>query len=144
MSPPGHGGKTPLFSRGDISGFFPRIKYSLRIGTSPPPAKKYNALQKAAYTTVPLLALGALATGFAIYWPVQWSGLTAVFGGYDTARVWHFIFMAALVLFFGGHLLMVVIAGWSNFVSMITGWKKTPGSSRAAEEKPPQESPLKP
>jgi thiosulfate reductase cytochrome b subunit len=39
--------------------------------------------------------------------------------------VWHFIFMAALVLFFGGHLLMVVIAGWSNFVSMITGWKKS-------------------
>ena len=139
-----HGRQTTLFSKSDIPGILPMIQYYLRIRTGHPPAKKYNALQKAAYTSVSLLGLGALLTGIAIYWPVQWSGLTAFFGGYDTARVWHFIFMAALVLFFGGHLLMVVIAGWSNFVSMITGWKKTPVPSPAEGEKPAQESPLTP
>jgi thiosulfate reductase cytochrome b subunit len=121
-----HGRRTTLFSKSDASGLFPMIQYYLRIKKSHPPVKKYNALQKAAYTVVPLLAAGAVATGTAIYWPVQWSGLTSFFGGYDNARVWHFIFMSSLVLFFGGHLFMVLIAGWSNFVSIITGWKKTP------------------
>lgn len=120
-----HGRTTTLFSKGDLTGIFPMIRYYLRIEKTHPAVKKYNPLQKAAYTTVPLLAAGAIATGIAIYWPVQFSAVTSFFGGYDTARVWHFVFMAALVLFFGGHILMVVIAGWSNFVSIITGWKKT-------------------
>ncbi len=121
-----HGRRTTLFRATDFPGVFPMIQYYLRIRKEHPPVKKYNALQKGAYTTVPLLALGAVLTGVAIYWPVQFSPVTSLFGGYDTARLWHFIFMAALVLFFGGHILMVVIAGWSNFVSIITGWKKTP------------------
>jgi thiosulfate reductase cytochrome b subunit len=119
-----HGRKTTLFSKSDLGGILPMILYYLRIRKEHPPVKKYNALQKLAYSTVPLAAAGAVASGIAIYWPVQFSPVASIFGGYDTARVWHFIFMAALVLFFGGHILMVVIAGWSNFVSMISGWKK--------------------
>ncbi len=121
-----HGRRTTIFSKADLPGILPMIQYYLRIRKNHPPVRKYNALQKGAYTTVPLLAAGAVLTGLAIYWPVQCSPVTAFFGGYDTARVWHFLFMASLVLFLAGHLLMVVIAGWSNFVSMITGWKKTP------------------
>jgi thiosulfate reductase cytochrome b subunit len=71
---------------------------------------------------VPLLALGTIFTGIAIYWPVQFSGITAFFGGYDTARVWHFLFTVSLVGFIGGHLLMVIIAGRQNFLSIFTGW----------------------
>jgi thiosulfate reductase cytochrome b subunit len=59
-----------------------------------------------------------------LYWPVQFSPLASLFGGYDTARVWHFIFAAGFVFFFAGHMLMVIIAGWSNFLSIITGWKR--------------------
>ena len=124
-----HGRRTTLFSTSDIPGIFPMIQFYLRIRKTHPPVKKYNALQKGAYTTVPLIAAGALVTGIAIYWPVQFSAVTSLFGGYDTARVWHFVFMAALVLFFGGHIVMVIIAGWNNFVSILTGWKKTPGMS---------------
>jgi thiosulfate reductase cytochrome b subunit len=58
-----------------------------------------------------------------LYWPVQFGPLASLFGGYDTARIWHFIFTAGFTLFFMGHILMVIIAGWSNFVSIITGWK---------------------
>jgi len=32
--------------------------------------------------------------------------------------------MAAFTLFFAGHIGMVMISGWSNFVSIVTGWKK--------------------
>ncbi len=117
-----HGRKTTLFGKSDASGILPMIMYYLRIRKEHPPQGKYNPLQKAAYTTVPLLALGTILTGIAIYWPVQFSGVTAFFGGYDTARVWHFLFTMSLVGFTGGHLLMVLIAGWPNFLSIFTGW----------------------
>lgn len=119
-----HGWQTTIFRPRDFGGIVPMIKYYLRIDKQHPPVKKYNALQKAAYTTIPVAAIGVILTGMAIYWPVQFQGITALFGNYDTARMWHFIFMAALVIFFFGHVFMVLISGWSNFVSIITGWKK--------------------
>ena len=118
-----HGRTTTLFNRGDVGGVLPMILYYMRIRKDHPPSRKYNSLQKLAYTTIPIVALGAVTTGVAIYWPVQFGFITSAFGNYDTARVWHFIFMAALVGFFGGHIFMVTISGWSNFMSMITGWK---------------------
>ncbi len=121
-----HGRRTTLFNKSDLSGVFPMIQYYLRIRKEHPPQKKYNALQKLAYTVVPLLALGSVLTGIGIYWPVQFSRFTALFGGYESTRVWHFLFTTALALFTLGHFFMVAIAGWDNFVSMITGWKKGP------------------
>jgi thiosulfate reductase cytochrome b subunit len=121
-----HGRRTTLFSPKDAGGVFPMILYYLRVRKDHPPVGKYNSLQKLAYTSVVFLALGTILTGIAIYWPVQFQFVTRIFGNYDTARVWHFIFMATLVLFFAGHILMVAVAGWRNFVSMITGWMKVP------------------
>jgi Ni/Fe-hydrogenase b-type cytochrome subunit len=129
-----HGRRTTIFRKSDVSGVLPMILYYLRIRKEHPPQKKYNALQKLAYTVVPLLALGGILSGIAIYWPVQFSGVTSLFGGYETARLWHFICMSALVLFFAGHLLMVAIAGWDNFLSMITGWRKVPRSLGGSSE----------
>jgi thiosulfate reductase cytochrome b subunit len=119
-----HGRRTTLFRGPDARGVIPMILYYLRIRRKHPPAGKYNPLQKLAYTFIPAVALGSVLTGMAIYWPVQSGAVARLFGGYDTARVWHFIFMGVLLLFLGGHLLMVIIAGWSNFLSMITGWKR--------------------
>jgi thiosulfate reductase cytochrome b subunit len=31
-----------------------------------------------------------------------------------------------LVLFLVGHLVMVVLHGWNNFMSMLSGWKRDP------------------
>ena len=58
-----------------------------------------------------------------MYKPVQCRLLGAVFGGYHSARVIHFIAMCALLAFVPGHLIMVAVHGWDNFVSMVTGWK---------------------
>ena len=102
------------------------IQYYLHIRKDHPPQKKYNALQKLAYTSTPLIALGAILSGMSIYWPVQFSWLAAIFGGYDNARVFHFIFMASFVFFVAGHLMMVVIAGWGNFFSIFTGKMRMP------------------
>ena len=118
-----HGRQTTIFRGTDFSGVLPMIKYYLRVRKEHPPTRKYNALQKLAYTTIPLAALGSILTGMALYWPVQFSWITAAFGGYDIARYWHFVFNALLILFFFGHLFMVAISGWSNFVSILSGWK---------------------
>ncbi len=119
-----HGWRTTIFRKGDASGILPMIQYYLRVRKEHPPVKKYNALQKLAYTTIPFAAIGSVVSGMAVYWPVRFSRFAWVLGGYEVARYWHFVFMAALVLFFLGHILMVVITGWWNFVSIITGWKR--------------------
>ncbi|MBA3894375.1 MAG: cytochrome b/b6 domain-containing protein [Gemmatimonadales bacterium] len=66
-------------------------RFHLGLRRDHPPQGKHNPLQKAAYTGI--VAVGAVATlsGFAIYRPVQLAGLTAVFGGYELARYWHFL-----------------------------------------------------
>src|ERR1700686_4826393 len=49
---------------------------------------KYNALQRAAYFSVPVAGLLSVATGWAIHKPMQLHWMAALFGGYNAARVW--------------------------------------------------------
>jgi len=119
-----HGRLTTIFRKEDIPGVFPMIQYYIRVRKEHPPVKKYNSLQKLAYSSVALLGIGSVMTGMAIYWPVQFGFVTAAFGGYDAARAWHFFFMLSIVFFFFGHIFLVIISGWSNLVSIITGWKR--------------------
>ena len=88
---------------------------------------KYNALQRAAYFSVPVAGLLSVVTGWAIHKPMQLSWLAAVFGGYDKARIWHFWLMWLFVLFVEPHVILVLADGWDTLRSMITGW-----STRAA------------
>jgi thiosulfate reductase cytochrome b subunit len=70
---------------------------------------RYNAVQKALYAGV-LLAGGVIvASGFAIWKPVQFQELTALFGGYEGARLVHFFAMAAIVLFLVVHVVMALL-----------------------------------
>lgn len=84
---------------------------------------KYNAAQQLAYTVVWGMGAVMLLTGFALYKPVQLRLLTALFGGYETARLIHFTTALALVGFFLVHVLQVVRAGWRNFAAMVTGYE---------------------
>ena len=129
-----HGRQTTLFRKQDVAGIFPMVKYYLRLQKEHPTQGKYNALQKSAYTTVLFLALGVVLSGIAIYWPVQFSFLTSLFSKYDFARKWHFVFMTSLVGFIGGHLFMVLLAGWDNFLSIFTGWGKSFSPKTSPEE----------
>ena len=51
---------------------------------------KYNAAQRIAYTVIIVMGLGSVLTGLAIYKPVQFGWLRALFGGYAFARIIHF------------------------------------------------------
>lgn len=88
-----------------------------------PPQGKYNDAQRIAYTVVILMGAGSTLTGLAIYKPLQLAWLTALFGGYGWARWLHFWLTILFVLFFAVHIIQVVLAGWSNFRSMITGYE---------------------
>ena len=82
---------------------------------------KYNALQRVAYVSVPVAGFLSVATGWAIHKPMQLHWLTAFFGGFDAARVWHFWLMW-LFIFVVPHVILVFADGWDMLRGMITGW----------------------
>jgi thiosulfate reductase cytochrome b subunit len=115
-----------LFAPRDVTGVWPVVRHYFFFGSKPALRETYNQLQKCAYTVA--IGLGGLSvlTGFAIWKPVQFSWLAWMMGGFHWARLWHFLIMGALIVFAFGHLIMVILHGWNNFLSMLTGWKKDP------------------
>ena len=81
---------------------------------------EYNAVQRAAYWGVLFAILMMFLTGLSIWKPVQLSWLTALFGGYPTARVLHFLFMSAICLFIVVHIALVIIVP-KTLVAMVFG-----------------------
>jgi thiosulfate reductase cytochrome b subunit len=100
----------------------PLAKLARRTWRHPRFKTKYNPLQRAAYFSVPVAGLLSVLTGWAIHKPAQLHWLTAVFGGYDRARIWHFWLMWVFVLFVVPHVILVLTDGWDTLRSMITGW----------------------
>jgi len=80
----------------------------------------YNAAQRAAYLAVILCAVLLVLSGLAIWKPVQLQELTAVFGGYEGARVVHFLAMALLVFIVLVHIAMVLLVP-RTLPTMFTG-----------------------
>jgi Ni/Fe-hydrogenase b-type cytochrome subunit len=115
-----------LFVPNDIRGVWPMARHYFFFGPKPPATEVYNPLQKLAYTSAIILGVLSVLTGIVVWKPVQFSWLAWLMGGFHLARVWHFIVMWAIVFFLLGHLVMVVVHGWNNFMSMLTGWKTNP------------------
>lgn len=109
----------------------------LRLRKGLPPQTKYNGAQRIAYTAVILMGFGMLVTGLAIYKPTQLHLLTTILGGYEMARWEHFWITMGFVGFFVIHVVQVVLAGWNNFRSMVSGReiKKEEDVSREAERR---------
>ena len=80
----------------------------------------YNAVQKVFYWGVMFAILMMLISGLAIWKPVQVAWLTALFGGFQGARIVHFIFMAIIVGFFVVHLMLVALVP-RTLQSMVLG-----------------------
>jgi len=80
----------------------------------------YNAVQKLLYSGVILAGVVIVLSGLSIWKPVQFQELTALFGGYDTARYVHFLAMAAIVGFLVVHVALALIVP-KSLRAMITG-----------------------
>jgi Ni/Fe-hydrogenase b-type cytochrome subunit len=115
-----------LFVPRDAKGVWPMVRYYFLFGEKPLVAEPYNPLQKLAYTAVMMLAASSVVTGLALYQPVQLRWLAFALGGFRLTRVWHFLSMCGFLVFIAGHLVMVLLHGWNNFFSMLSGWKKNP------------------
>jgi thiosulfate reductase cytochrome b subunit len=88
----------------------------------PPVRSKYNALQRGAYFTMPLVGLLVVLSGWAMHKPVQLGWLERLFVSYDVARVVHFACMVVLGGFVLPHVVLAVADGWDTLRSMVTGW----------------------
>jgi thiosulfate reductase cytochrome b subunit len=127
----GNGWRSLLPRRTDLADALKMLRYYLGVPIAkmvrrewPHPVfnTKYNALQRAAYFSVPVAGFLSVATGWAIHKPMQFHWLAALFGGYNAARVWHFWLMWVYILFVVPHVILVFADGWDTLRSMIVGW----------------------
>jgi len=70
---------------------------------------RYNAVQKLIYTCILLTGVVIIASGLALWKPVQLRELAALFGGYEGARLVHFFAMSFIVLFLFVHVAMALL-----------------------------------
>lgn len=81
---------------------------------------KYNAVQKLAYLVVIVDIALVIVSGLTIWKPVQFPVLRTLMGGFDNARIVHFVAMSVLAGFFAIHVAMVALVPRS-LLTMIRG-----------------------
>src|SRR5271165_2940884 len=80
----------------------------------------YNAVQKLLYLGVMLIGIMIVISGLALWKPVQFSELAALFGSFQTIRLVHFLCMSAIVAFILVHVSLALLVPQS-LVAMVTG-----------------------
>jgi thiosulfate reductase cytochrome b subunit len=110
----------PLTPRSFLHDFIAAARFRLAHSLS-----TYNAVQKAFYWGVLFALIMMLLSGLAIWKPVQLAPLTALFGGFQGARLVHFIFMSALALFIVVHLTLVALVP-KTLLAMLVGHASAP------------------
>ncbi len=105
----------PVRPNGFIRDFVAAARFRLghRLG-------HYNDVQKAFYWGALAAVAVMILSGLAIWKPVQLHPLELLFGGFQGARLVHFVCMAALVLFLAVHVALVILVP-KTFVAMTLG-----------------------
>jgi len=114
--------KALLFRPRDVRPAIEMAKYYLRLRKDHPPQGKHNPLQKLAYSGIVVTGVLAVLTGVSIYKPLQFSWLTALFGGFQAARYWHFWIVWIFIGFTITHVFLVFFVDPASLRAMITGW----------------------
>ena len=96
----------------------------------------YNAVQRLLYVGVILVAILQVLSGLAIWKPVQFQELTALFFGFQGARLAHFIGMTLIVLFLAVHVALAMLVP-RTLVSMVTGGPEVDPATGAAPQPAP-------
>jgi thiosulfate reductase cytochrome b subunit len=86
---------------------------------------EYNAVQKFAYWGVLAAVALMILSGIAIWKPVQTYPLETVFGGFQGARIVHFIGMAGIVLFLVIHVVLTLLVP-RTLLAMVVGRATAP------------------
>ncbi len=127
----GGGWRALLPRRSDAREALPMLRFYLgvvpmallrRPWPHPEVRSRYNALQRAAYFSMPLFGALMVLSGWAMHKPVQLGWLERAFVNYEGARVVHFVSMLVMASFVVPHVLLVIADGWDTFRSMVVGW----------------------
>src|SRR6201996_4341940 len=112
------------------------VLHDLHIRKMAPPQNKYNAAQRIAYSAIIVMGVGSVISGLAIYKPAQFYYLTWLCGGYHFARIIHFALTLGYLFFFVIHIVQVILAGWNNFRSVVSGFEviNEPPALKSAHE----------
>jgi len=81
---------------------------------------RYNAVQRALYVAIILIGILQVLSGLVIWKPVQLSELAVLFYDFQTARLVHFLGMAAIVAFLLVHVALALIVP-KTLAAMVTG-----------------------
>lgn len=102
------------------SGFITDMKAALTGHLTHADPTKYNTVQKVAYLAIILDLVLLVLSGLPIWKSVQFPLLRDLMGGYDNARIVHFLAMAFAVAFVVVHLVMVALVP-RTLVGMVRG-----------------------
>jgi thiosulfate reductase cytochrome b subunit len=91
------------------SGVLADARAALTFKLSHEDLSKYNNVQKLLYGGIIAVGIVIVLSGLSIWKPVQLHYLTAIFGGYDTARYVHFTCMALICAFLVVHVLLAIL-----------------------------------
>jgi thiosulfate reductase cytochrome b subunit len=103
-----------------ISEIVTTVGEALRFRLSHDDLTHYNAVQKILYLGVMLVGIMIVISGLALWKPVQFSALAALFGSFQTIRLVHFLCMSAIVAFVLVHVTLALLVPRS-LVAMVTG-----------------------
>jgi thiosulfate reductase cytochrome b subunit len=96
------------------------IRDALRFRLKHDDIAHYNMVQRLLYVGIILIGIVQVLSGLAIWKPVQFSELAALFGTFQTARLVHFLCMAAIVLFIVVHVALALLVP-RTLLAMVTG-----------------------
>jgi thiosulfate reductase cytochrome b subunit len=96
------------------------LRETLRLHIAHDDITQYNAVQKLLYIIVILAGIVQVFSGLAIWKPVQFAGLTSVFGGFQGARLVHFLGMGVIVGFLVVHVAIALLVP-ATIKAMLTG-----------------------
>jgi len=100
--------------------FVANLRDALRLRLAHDDPTRYNAVQRLLYIGVLLAGVLVVLSGLAIWKPVQFSELLALFYDFQTARLVHFLCMTAIVGFVVVHVTLALLVP-HTLVAMVTG-----------------------
>jgi thiosulfate reductase cytochrome b subunit len=96
------------------------VRDALRLKLAHDDPTQYNAVQRLLYVGVLCAGVLVVLSGLAIWKPIQFSELLALFYDFQTARLVHFLCMAAIVGFVAVHVTLALLVP-HTLVAMVTG-----------------------
>ena len=120
-----------------VGGVLRTMGDTLRLRIAHADLTVYNPVQKLLYIVVILAGVSQVITGLAIWKPVQFSGLVSLFGGFQAARIVHFLGMAVIVGFLVVHVALSMLVPQTLWAMLTGGPAVPPSGTRTPREARP-------